>query len=326
MNKEELLQELSGKINTGEISREELVELCNPEDITLLEKENNLKDDKHFSVTKMLYFLGAAVVIIGIIIFVQQIWDDIGSLGRIVVTFGMGLLLTVIGSILLIRNPEENIGSVFHAIGGVLIPGGALVALYELHLSSISAWPVAITFGIISLFYAFLNLLHKNAVLTFFTISNSTIFVYRLVESIIGDSSYHRYDDLYAYLTMAVGISYLLLAYAFRKGWNRQLVEALYFFGSAGFLGAAFSRVFDSVQWQVLYFFIILVGIFLSTYVKNRSMLVISNLFLIAHISYITSKYFADSLGWPISLVILGFVFIGLGYMSIKINKKYIMS
>jgi len=57
---------------------------------------------------------------------------------------------------------------------------------------------------------------------------------------------------------------------------------------------------------------------------RSRSILVMSTLFLIAHVSYITGEYFADSLGWPISLVILGFVFIGLGYVSISVNKKYI--
>jgi hypothetical protein len=46
--------------------------------------------------------------------------------------------------------------------------------------------------------------------------------------------------------------------------------------------------------------------------------------FLIAHVTFITGEYFADSMGWPISLVILGLVFIGLGYASITINKKFI--
>ena len=65
-------------------------------------------------------------------------------------------------------------------------------------------------------------------------------------------------------------------------------------------------------------------GVFLSVYMKSRSVLIASTLFLVAHVVYITSEYFADSLGWPISLVLLGFVFIGLGYGSVTINKKYI--
>ena len=74
----------------------------------------------------------------------------------------------------------------------------------------------------------------------------------------------------------------------------------------------------------MLYFIIVIGGFFLAVYVKNRSILVMSTIFLIAHVSFITSEYFADSLGWPISLIILGFIFIGLGYGSVTLNKRYI--
>jgi len=220
------------------------------------------------------------------------------------------------------QKPEDNIGPIFHFIGGMLIPGGALVTLYELEVDFVS-WPVAITFGGIFAFYLLLNAIHKHPILTFFTIANGTAFIYLLVGALV-EGRYYNHEDLYAYLTMTIGASYLFLAHAFRSGWNKYLIGALYFFGSGGFLGAAFSRVFDSVPWQLLYFLIVFGGLFLSVYMKSRIILVISTLFLIAHISYITSEYFANSVGWPISLVILGFVFIALGYISVAINKKYI--
>lgn len=322
MNKEELLQELSTKINTGEISQEEIVNRLNFATPTIQQIDDE-KKKPHFSITKMLYILGAATAIIGIVIFIAQIWDDIGSFGRITVTLGLGLLIAAIGSMLLKQKPKENLGAIFHLIGGILIPGGAIVTLSELEVNFTSLWPVTITFGIIFAFYLLLNTTHKHPILTFFAIANGTAFIYLLVEAIIKDPFY-RHKDLYAYLTMVIGASYLLLTHSFKDGWNKHLVGALYFFGSAGFLGAAFSQVFDSVPWQLLYFLIVLGGLFLSVYTKSRSILVISTLFLLAHVSYITSEYFADSLGWPISLVILGFVFIGLGYTSVTINKRYI--
>ena len=321
MNKEELLKELSIKLSTGEISREELVGRLNLS--PRQESDKEIKKSSYFSVTKMLYVLGAAIVIIGIVIFVYQIWDDIGSFVRILMTLGIGLLIAAIGSMLLTQKPEENIGTIFHFIGGMLIPGGAVVTLNELGIESFSLWPETITFGIIFAFYLLLNTIHKNAILTFFAIANGTAFVYLLVESIV-EGQFYQHHDLYAYLTMVVGASYLLLAHAFRNGWNKQLIGALHFFGSLGFLGAAYTQVTDSVPWQLLYFLIVSGGLFLSVYMRSSRILVISTLFLIAHVSYITSEYFAHSLGWPISLVILGFVFIGLGYASITINKQYI--
>jgi len=321
MNKEELFKELSTKISAGEISREEVMNRFNLSPV--MSKEGSEDITSNFSVTKMLYVLGAAVVVIGIIIFVYQVWEDIGLFGRISVTLGLGLLFTIIGSVLLKQKPEDNIGSVFHAIGGLLIPSGAIVTLNEFNVDLTHMGPLAITFGFIFAFYLLLNYVHKNAILTFFAIVNGTAFIYAIVETMVG-GSFYMHGDLYAYLTMVVGASYLLLAQSFQGGWNKHLIGALYFFGSVGFLGAAFSRVFDSVPWQMVYFLIVIGGLFLSAYLKSRAVLVVSTIFLIAHVSYITSEYFADSMGWPISLVILGFIFIGLGYVSININKRYI--
>ncbi len=325
MNKEELLQELSEKISAGEINREEVDGWLNLTSAQIVEDEENTSKLSHFSVTKMLYVLGAAIVVIGIIIFVAQIWDDLGSFGRILITLGLGLLVAVIGSVLLKQKSEDNIGSIFHFIAGMLIPGGAVVTLYEMNVDIVSLWPFVIAFGAIFVFYLLLNAVHKNAVLTFFAIANGTAFLYLLVEAIV-DGPIYRHYDLYAYLTMVIGASYLLLAHSFREGWNKGLIRALYFFGSVGFLGAAFSQVFDSGIWQMLYFLVVIGGLFLAVYIRSGSILAISTIFLIMHISYITGKYFASSLGWPFSLIILGFVFIGLGYTSIKINKKYIQT
>jgi hypothetical protein len=321
MNKEEFLKELSNKISTGEISREDVINQFG----FVPAKQVGVNEEKvsSFSVTKMLYVLGAVIVVVGISIFISQIWNDIGTLGRILVTLGLGFIITAIGSVLVKSKPESNIGLVFHFIGGMLIPGGAMVTLSEFNIDFVSLWPVSITFGIIFAFYLLLNFVNKNAVLTFFAIANGTAFVYLVVESIV-DGKYYQHGDLYAYLTMIMGVSYILLGYSFREGWNEKLVGVLYFFGITSFLGAAFSQVFDSTFWQMFYFIIVIGGLFLSVYIKNRSILLMSTIFLIAHVSYITSEYFADSIGWPISLVILGFIFIGLGYTSITISKKYI--
>jgi len=323
MNNEELLRELSAKISTGEISRAEVASRLAVAPAAQPTSDAGAKRLSRFSVTKMLYVLGAAIVIIGMVIFVAQIWDDIESAGRIAVTLGLGLLMAALGSVLLKQKPDEKIGPVFHGIGGALIPGGAIVALSELEVDFVSLWPVTITFGAIFAFYLLLDAIQKHAILTFFAIANGTAFIYLFVEA-VAEGPFYQHDDLYAYLTMVIGASYLLLAYAFRGGWNRELVRMFLFLGITGFLGAAFSRVFDSVPWQLLYFAILLGCLFLSVYLRSGVILIMSTLFLIAHVAYITSEYFADSLGWPISLVILGFAFIGLGYASLTINKKYI--
>jgi hypothetical protein len=159
--------------------------------------------------------------------------------------------------------------------------------------------------------------------LTFFVIADGTAFIYLFVEALVDGYAYDHFD-LYAYLTMVISISYFLTARSFEGTWNKELVKVLYFFGSFGFLSAAFSQVFDSVFWSLAYFIVTIGGVYLSIYLKSRLILAMSTFFLIIHVGYITGKYFADSLGWPISLIFLGFLFIGLGYGSVNIGKKYI--
>ncbi len=323
MTKEELLRELSSKVTSGEITREEITSRLAIEkgDSDIISVFSNI------SLNRALYLLGAAIVLIGIIIFFGQIWEDIGGAGRVLVTLGLGLIMALSGSVLLNKKPEDKIGSVFHAIGGVLIPGGAMVLLSEIYTTtSVSAGTLAFAYGIIFLFYVLLNYIHKRVVLTLFAIANGTAFVYFLLGYVTEGQYYEIVSDLYAYLAMAVGVSYILLANSFRGTWNDPLTRALYFFGSGALYAGAFSQVFGSVIWQLLYFILVLGGVFLSIKLKSRIILITSTIFLIVHVSYITGKYFADSLGWPISLVLLGFVFIGLGYMSVNISKKYIQT
>jgi peptidoglycan/LPS O-acetylase OafA/YrhL len=186
-----------------------------------------------------------------------------------------------------------------------------------------SLWPVTLSLGLIFAFYLFINSNIKNTHVTLLTILNGTAFMYVFVGALIG-GSYYQNKDLYSYLTMVIGAVYLLLAYSFKDGWNSKLVEVLNFLGIVGLLGAAFSQIYNSVPWLMFFFVLVIGGFMFSIYSRSRAILIISTCYLLAYISYITGKYFADSIGWPISLVILGFLFIGLGYFSINLNKKYI--
>jgi hypothetical protein len=271
----------------------------------------------------MLYVLGASVAVIGIVIFAAQIWDDMGSLGRIFITFGLGLLMALQGSLLMKTKPGSNLGVVFHCIGGMLVPGGVVVTLNELNIDT--DWSFAIIFAGIFVFYFALNQIHKNAILTLFTVINGTAAVYLVTNALFDPMlAYRDMEILFQYLTMVLGISYMILAYSFNSGWNTKLVGALNFFGVTGLLGSAFIRVLDSGAWELFYFILVFGALLVSVYTKSRIVLIMSTLFLLTHVTYITSEYFTDSLGWPVALVVLGFLFIGLGYASIAINNKYI--
>lgn len=283
----------------------------------------------HFSLTKLLYIIGGVVATLGIIFFIGQIWEDIGSLGRIMVTFGLGVLLAWYGTTFMRQRAETLLGDVLHAIAGLLLPGGALVILSELRSDVTTAWPVIGVFTAVSIFYFLLLRLFSRSILVFYAIANTTIAVTLLFAELFPRAS----DQVYLLFSMTVGLVYVYLAYAYRAEWNRYLVSLLNLVGSATFYIAAFLSIFEgqifwntghSLFWEFVFPFLALGGMFGAIWARSRSVLLVATIALIAYIIYITSEYFADSIGWPLALVILGFVIIGIGYASINLGKKYI--
>jgi hypothetical protein len=64
--------------------------------------------------------------------------------------------------------------------------------------------------------------------------------------------------------------------------------------------------------------------ILLSIWLKSKSFLVFGALFLMIYILKITSEYFTNSLGWPLALVLAGLLLIGIGALSVWLNKRYL--
>ena len=79
-------------------------------------------------------------------------------------------------------------------------------------------------------------------------------------------------------------------------------------------------------MWEILFPGIVFGVVFLSVYLKSKSFLVFGSIYLMAYILKLTKEYFADSMGWPLALVISGLLLIGIGYAAFALNKKYIDS
>ncbi len=286
------------------------------------------KKKSHFSVTKTLYAIGSIIVIIGILFFVQQIWGSIGSFGRIAITLGLGLAITFSGLALSRGQVGRSIDSVFYLIGGVLVPLGIAVTAFELEITD--PWMLAFTSGLVFVFYLVLNFVDKNTVLTLFSIFYGTSTSYSILTAVGFGNSFSNIPmdglyNLYHYLTIAIGTSYLFLAHSFASTWNKRLVNFLRFFGVLGILWSTFLlQDYDSLL-SILSYSLVVAGLFfLAAYMKSRLILILSSLFLIAHIWNLTRKYFADSIGWPLTLILMGLIVIGIGFVSVTINKKYI--
>ena len=65
-------------------------------------------------------------------------------------------------------------------------------------------------------------------------------------------------------------------------------------------------------------------GVYLSAYIRSRTLLTISTLAILAYVSYFTSEHFLDSMGWPFMLMLLGLFMIAIASIAVRINSRYI--
>lgn len=331
LSNDQLLDELQRRLEDNELDRSEVQALLDSipgEDIVPVSASGSADRETvsrtafpEFSLTRLLYIVGGLLVVLGIVYFMSQLWSDLSATLRILITLGTGLVFAGAGSLFLVQEPEKELGNVFHAIGGCLVPGGALVTLDEMFPNVSTTGPVAVTVGLVSLFYLALVIYHRRVVVNFFAFATGTAFLYLLSDSLLPSVG----PDYYAYLTMMIGTSYVLYGVAFTGGWNDRLIPLLYFFGPAGFYGAAYSRLANTQLMELLFPFLAFGGLALSVVtLKSRIALTISTLAVISYVIYLTREYFADSIGWPVALIILGFIVIGLGYLSVNLNRRYL--
>ncbi len=327
MDNNEILAELSRRLKAGEITETEVLALLT----------NEAQVDADFTaeapaqqavvptslITRLLFIIGAVFITLGVIYLAAQIWDDLNTFSRIAITLGLGLVFAAVGSWFMLQDPERDIGSVFHGIGGFMVPGGALITLDEMGANFDTSWPITLTIAMVFVFYTILTWYHRKVVLSFFAFANGTALAYLLLDSLVPLA----YGDVYDYLTMILGASYLIYAHVFKEDWNARLVPLLLLFGSFGFYGAAFAQIFDTVLMEMLYPLLAFGGMVASVMIlRSRITLTISTFAVIAYIIYFTAEYFADSIGWPVALILLGFTIIGIGYFSISLNRKYLKS
>jgi hypothetical protein len=122
---------------------------------------------------------------------------------------------------------------------------------------------------------------------------------------------------------LVIGASLMCIAYALSQSRHYAISGFWYFVGSGAFLWAMFDLLKRSPL-EVLYLGLVAFMIFLSTWVRSRALLFTSTLAMLGYIGYFTAEHFANTVGWPISLVIIGLALFGLGSLAVRLNNKYI--
>jgi len=322
--KDEVLQYIKNLANQKLITKEEILNAYN--------EGSGIKADavfaKKLKFAEVLYYIGGAIIFLGIVILIAQNWSNLSFLTKVLATLVSGVVAYFVGILLSRDKRTEGIGSAFHLIAALVIPIGLYVVfdnagfdVSSLELQSLISGILLITY--LASFFSF----RKNLFLLF-SILFGTWFFFSFVNFIIGDSPFLYEWHLIEYQVLFVGLSYMLLGYSFSKSERSSLTGFLYGFGIMGFLGAALSLggtdPNQNIFWELFFPVLIFIALFLSVQLKSKAFLTFGTIYLMIYIIKITFEYFENSLGWSLALVLAGFSVIAVGYMSVYLKNKYI--
>jgi len=101
---------------------------------------------------------------------------------------------------------------------------------------------------------------------------------------------------------------------------HRAIAPFWYFLATAGLLSGFFDLVKGS-RLELSYLGLNAFMIYLSIVLASRAVLLVSVVGLMSWLGWYTHEYLADIVGWPIALIVLGMVMIGLSAYAVRMGR-----
>ncbi|HSM97631.1 MAG TPA: DUF2157 domain-containing protein [Gallionella sp.] len=121
--------------------------------------------------------------------------------------------------------------------------------------------------------------------------------------------------------SLVIGVCVMFTAYGLHKTARYSRLAGLgYFIGSV----MAYSGLFDLVRntrVELLYLAVTASMLYACVVLQSRALLFTTVIAMLGFIGFYTAKHFANSLGWPVTLVLMGVAFLGVGTIAIKVRR-----
>jgi hypothetical protein len=262
---------------------------------------------------KVLSYVGGVLVFSGVGLLIGFLWDEIGSAERVILTLGTGLAAFVLATLCASDPRFEKAATPLFLVAALMQPTGLFVFLHETMPPSDDPLLAAIlVFGVLAAqqglaFWALgrTSLLFLAVVFWIFCLGTATVWLEWNGETV----------------GIVLGIALLCLSWALGRTPHLAIAPFWSFAGGATLLASWWARFADT---PLDLTFVGLDGflIYLAVRSGNRSLLFVSVLGLLAYLSYFAWEYFADVIGWPIALIVLGLILIGLTGWAVKLGKS----
>lgn len=265
------------------------------------------------TLNRVFTYLGGIFIFAGLSAFVGMNWDYLNTVARILVTLGSGMTALIIAAVAAGRQEADKKVSVLIILSALLQPTGLFVTAYEFSTGSGDVrLAAALIFGVLAAQYGLVFKALRRTTPLFFAI-------YFGFSAFVALCTLVRLDE--DFIMFVCGASLVALSYGIQRTPYNSICGFGYFIGSILLLWLGFDLL-KNTPIEVLYLGIACFMLYVSTIVGSRSVLITATLAILSYISYFTQKNFLDSIGWPIALILLGFVFFGVGSLAIRLNRK----
>jgi hypothetical protein len=125
-----------------------------------------------------------------------------------------------------------------------------------------------------------------------------------------------------SWASLIVGVSAIFTAYGLQKAERYSRLAGIgYFIGSIMAYAGLFDLVHDK-SIELLYLAVTASMLYACVVLQSRALLFTTVIAMLGFIGFYTTKHFANSLGWPVTLVLMGVAFLGVGTLAIRVRRQ----
>lgn len=259
-------------------------------------------------------YIGGILVFIGLIVLAGRMWDTIGSFGHIILTLGSGFAAFIMALVCTTNPRFDKASTPFFLIAAALQPLGILITMDTLSSGGDPVYAL--------LFMNLLMIIQQGC--TFWAKQRTVLALLTILFTICFFSIFFDHIGMAEkFIGLAIGSALMYVGWKLNAS-AYQTIAAINVCVGSTLLFISLFDIIKNTSIEILFLGVACACIFMSTVMRSRVLLITSTLAMLSYISYFSSKYFPHSVGWPLTLIIIGALMIGFGSVAINIHRKYI--
>jgi hypothetical protein len=264
--------------------------------------------------SRIFAYLGGTFVFVGLAIFVGMRWDDLGPAGRVMLTLGPGLCLFVLAIVCTTDLRFDAAATPLFLVAGVVQPTGILVMLREYGRGGDAEYSVLFMSVVMLVQQGCTFWARRRTVLAFTSVVFWTIAVVVALDLLDA--------NMYA-AGVTLGASLLCIGWSLDQSPYKAVAGLVYFFGAALLLEETYAWLRREPA-EILFLGAACGVVVLAAVARSRSLLIVGTAALVGYIADFIYRHFAENLGAPLALMVIGLVFLAAGAAAVRLNAQYI--